>query len=272
MSSTSLPLVTCIPVSSPPPSPSPSAVSAPENTPVRPLSPQLARRTEPLPILEDINDAATSVIEYLSVANPIPNKEAPVGFVPNNRDGRHFYPIYMRNPKFGQWDLEPKMVIASYIKYALNYTTVTGSMGQGHEERTLPVQVGHRAQYYAAMTTAMWRDLERGSSKEFAVNNCLADIGDACIIGKVNRFRGYAKLQQTLNGYQLDAQKEVTKVTKELLQVEEQLEQSRSQLEKANIYQELQDRFSVLYPRPTPHVTPQLESPPMLPSPQNIPH
>jgi hypothetical protein len=198
MSSTSLPLVTCIPVSSLPPPTSPSAVSAPENTPDRPLSPQLAQRTEPLLILEDVDDTATSII----------------GFIPNNRDGRHFYPIYMRNPKFGKWDLEPKMVIASYIKYSLNYTSVTGSMGQGQEECTLPVQVGCRAQYYATMTTAMWRDLERGSSKEFAVNDCLADIGDTHIIGKVNRFRGYAELRQTLNGYLLDAQKEVTKVTK----------------------------------------------------------
>jgi hypothetical protein len=88
--------------------------------------------------------------------------------------------------------------------------------------------VGHRAQYYAAMTTAMWRDLERGSCKEFAVNDCLADIGDTRIIGEINCFRGYAKLRQTLNGYLLDTQKEVTKVTKELLKVEEQLEQSRN--------------------------------------------
>jgi hypothetical protein len=252
MSSTSLPLVTCIPISLPPPSPSLLSVSAPDNTPVRTLSPQLAQRTEPLPILEDVDDAAMSIIKYLSVANPTPNEEVPVRFVPNNRDGRHFYPIYVHNLKFGKWDLEPKMVIAMYIKYSLDYTSVTGSMGQGQEERTLPVQVGHRAQYYATMTTAMWRDLERGSSKEFAVNDYLADIGDACIIGEVNRVRGYAELQQTLNSYLSGAQKEVTKVTKELLRVEEQLEQSRSQLEKANIYQELQDRFSVLYPRPTP--------------------
>jgi hypothetical protein len=148
-------------------------------------------------------------------------------------------------------------------------------MGQGQEECTLPVQVGRRAQYYAAMTTAMWRDLERGSSKEFAVNDCLADIGDARIISEVNRFRGYAKLRQTLNGYLLDTQKEVTKVTKELLKVEEQLDQSRNRLEKANIYQELQDRFSVLYPRPTPpchtsvhittHVTHSPERTPLAP-------
>jgi hypothetical protein len=275
MSSTSLPLVTCIPVSSLPPSPSPLAVSAPENMPIYPLSPQLAQCTEPLPVLEDVDDAAMSIIEYLSVVDPTPNKEAPVGFVPNNRDGRHFYPIYVRNPKFGKWDLEPKMVIANYIKYSLNYTSVTGSMGQGQEEHTLPVQVGCRAQYYAAMTTAMWRDLERGSSKEFAVNDCLADIGDARIISEVNQFRGYAELRQTLNGYLLEAQKEVTKVTKELLKVEEQLEQSRNRLEKANIYQELQDQFSVLYPHPTPprhtpvriitHITQSPECTPMIP-------
>jgi hypothetical protein len=252
MSSASLPLVTCIPIASPPPSPSPLAVSAPENMPVCPISPQLAQRTEKLPILEDVDDAATSVIEYLTVDDPVPNEEAPVGFVPNNRDGRHFYPIYLRNPKYGKWDMEPKMVMATYIKYSLDYTSVTGSMGQGQEERTLPVQVGRRARYYTAMTAAMWRDLERGSSKEFAINDCLADISDARITGEINRFRGYAELRQTLNGFLLGAQQEVTKVTKELLKVEEQLDQSRNRLERANIYQELQDRFLVLYPRPTP--------------------
>jgi hypothetical protein len=56
MSSTSLPLVTCIPISLPPPSPSLLSVSAPDNTPVHTLSPQLAQCTEPLPILEDVDD------------------------------------------------------------------------------------------------------------------------------------------------------------------------------------------------------------------------
>jgi hypothetical protein len=204
----------------------------------------------------------------------MPNEEAPVGFVPNNRDGRHFYPIYVCNLKFSKWDLEPKMVIATYIKYSLDNTNITGLMGQGHEERTLPVQVGRMAKYYATMTTAMWRDLERGSSKEFTVNDCLADMGDARITGEINCFRGYAELRQTLNGYLLDAQKEVTKVTKELLRVEEQLEQSRNQLEKANLYQELQDQFTVLYPCPTPphhtpvrntHITQSPECTPLVP-------
>jgi hypothetical protein len=57
--------------------------------------------------------------------------------------------------------------------------------------------------------------------------------------------------------------------------VEEQLEQSWSWLEKANIYQELQDRFLVLYPHPTPprhtpvrvttHITQSPERTPLVP-------
>jgi hypothetical protein len=222
--------------------------------------------------LEDVDDTATSVIEYLSVADPTPTEEALVGFVPNNRDGRHFYPIYVCNPKFGKWDLEPKMVIASYIKYALDYTTVTGSMGQGHEERMLPVQVGRRVQYYAAMTTAMWRDLERGSSKEFAVNDCLADIGDAHITGEVNHFRGYAKLQQTLNRYLLDAQKEVTKVTKELLWVRSSWTNPGAGLKKLTFIRSSRIGSQCFTLIPLPHVIPQSKSPPMSPSPQNAPH
>jgi hypothetical protein len=65
------------------------------------------------------------------------------------------------------------------------------------------------------------------------------------------------------------------KVTKELLKVEEQLDQSRQRLEKANIYQELQDQFSMLYPCPirphhtsvcvTTHVTQSPERTPLAP-------
>jgi hypothetical protein len=155
MSATSAPLVTCIPISSPPPSPSPLAVSAPENMPVMPLNLQLARCTEPLPAMEQDDDAATSVIEYGSVATPEPTSDTPTGFVPNNIDGRHFYPIYVKNPKYSKWDLEPKMVVTEYIRYSIDYTEVTGTMGQGHKQRTTPVQVGRRACYYAAMTTAV---------------------------------------------------------------------------------------------------------------------
>jgi hypothetical protein len=260
MSATSAPLVTCIPISSPPPSPSPLAVSAPENMPVMPLNLQLARCTEPLPAMEQDDDAATSVIEYGSVATPEPTSDTPTGFVPNNIDGRHFYPIYVKNPKYSKWDLEPKMVVTEYIRYSIDYTEVTGTMGQGHKQRTTPVQVGRRACYYAAMTTAMWRDLERGSSKEFAVNDCLADIGDAHITREINQFRGYAELRQTLNRYLLDAQKEVMKVTKEVLKVEDQLTQCRNQLKRANVYQELQCHSSARKTLDTTVMTTRVES------------
>jgi hypothetical protein len=87
------------------------------------------------------------------------------------------------------------------------------------------------------------------------VSKSLAESSTSCIHTSLSKsdkhlakhYR-YTELCQTLNRYLLDAQKEVTKVTKELLKVEDQLTQCRNWLKRANIVQELQDRFSVPYP------------------------
>jgi hypothetical protein len=40
------------------------------------------------------NSIPISFSFFLVITQPNkPNEEAPVGFIPNNRDGRHFYPI-----------------------------------------------------------------------------------------------------------------------------------------------------------------------------------
>ena len=75
--------------STPPKSPttSPSIISPPDNTPERPLTPQLAIRS--IPIEED----QLSSIDYKSVVED--PDAAPAGFVHNELEGRHFYPIHV---------------------------------------------------------------------------------------------------------------------------------------------------------------------------------
>ena len=102
----------------PPKSPTPSITSVPNNTPAddtpsQPLAPQLAVRS--LPIEED----TVSSIDYKSV---VEDPDAPpAGFIHNELEGRHFYPIHVPNPRFGKWDYENRTKIAKYIQYNADY-------------------------------------------------------------------------------------------------------------------------------------------------------
>ena len=83
----------------PPESISPSNPSVPDNTPAddntpaRPLTPQLAIRS--VPIEED----ELSSIDYQSVVED--PDSAPAGFVHNELEGRHFYPIHVQIRSMG---------------------------------------------------------------------------------------------------------------------------------------------------------------------------
>ena len=93
----------------PPKSTTPSISSVPNNTPVddtasQPLPPQLAIRS--LPIEED----AISSINYKSVVED--PDSAPQGFILNELDSRHFYPIHVPNPLYEKWDKEPRSILA----------------------------------------------------------------------------------------------------------------------------------------------------------------
>jgi hypothetical protein len=163
-----------------PPLPSPSVVSAPDNTP-KPLSPQLARRS--LPIREDEEESA---VNYDRAEEQLTELTAPVGYIPNTPHSKHFYPIYVTTKKYREEGTGPRIVIAPFIKYNPNYMYVFGTEGEGCEIRNVPVQVGRRAQHYERMTGAKWRDLRKGDIREFTINEALEDLGDIRLKGELN--------------------------------------------------------------------------------------
>ena len=189
---------------SPPKSPTPSIPSVPNNTPAddttpdQPFPPQLAIRS--LPIEED----AISSIDYKSVVED--PDAAPQGFIFNELDGCHFYPIHVPNPNYGKWDQEPRSTLAKYIQYNTDYTYVTGTAGRGYSQHSIPVYIGRQTRFYTAMTTEQWREFLRGAPQEFLINEVIADMADPCIVGEVNRLRGKMELKDTLDKLHRDAQ------------------------------------------------------------------
>jgi hypothetical protein len=253
-----------------PPPPSPSVVSAPENTP-EPLSPQLARRSLPiredeeeetpqlahrsLPIREDEEESAVS---YDRAEEQLTELTAPVGYIPNTPDSKHFYPIYVTTKKYREEGTGPRIVIAPFIKYNPDYTYVFGTEGEGCEIRNIPVQVGRRAQQYERMTRAKWRDLRRGDIREFAINEALEDLGDIRLKGELNRFRGLADQKEIVANLLKDALSRVNEITREAVVVDRALEGCMKRLEMANAHRELEDRFQRSFPFPTrPHHSPE---------------
>ena len=154
---------------------SPTPTSVPDNTPEEPPTPQLARRTNPM-IKEESKSVST--IDYNSRVEDKEEDVAPAGYIFNDPQCGHFYPVYIENPKYGETRTEPRIAMAKYVKYATDYTYVKGTMRIGHEVLTVLVTVGRRARFYARMTEANWRELQRGNEHEFAVNEVLSQLGD----------------------------------------------------------------------------------------------
>ena len=158
------------------PTPSPSIISPPDNTPAdndtpdRPLTPQLAIRSVP------IEEEQLSSIEYQSVVED--PDSAPAGFVHNELEGRHFYPIHVPNPQYGKWDHKDRTQVAKYIQYNADYTYVTGTNGRGYSQHTIPVYISRQTRYYTPMTAAKWREFRRGAPQEFLINEAIADMAD----------------------------------------------------------------------------------------------
>jgi hypothetical protein len=261
MSTVSTPIV--IHAAPSPPPPPQSVVSAPENTP-EPLSPQLARRSLPiredeeetpqvthrsLPIRED--DEEECAVNYDRAEEQLTELTAPVGYIPNTPDSKHFYPIYVTTKKYREEGTGPRIVIAPFIKYDPDYTYVFGTEGKGCEIRNVPVQVGRRAQHYERMTRAKWRDLRRGDIREFAINEALEDLGDIRLKGELNRFRGLADKKETVADLLKDALSRVNEITREAVVIDRALEGCMKRLEMANAHRELEDRFKRSFPLPT---------------------
>ena len=159
----------------PPKSPTPSVTSVPNNTPAddtpdQPLLPQLAIRSTPF--AED----EVSSIDYQSV---VEDPDAPPsGFIHNELEGRHFYPIHVPNPKYGKWDYEYRTKVAKYIQYNADYTYVTGTEGRGYSQHSIPVYISRHSHHYTPMTATKWREFRRGAPQEFLINEAIADMAD----------------------------------------------------------------------------------------------
>ena len=122
------------------PSPTPSLLSPPENTPNQSSTPsQLAIRSAPFPE-DDALSVALSSIDFNRVTDKAEDgDDAPVGFICNDPESRHYYPVYVPNPQYGKWDEEEPMVVAHYIRYSSDYLFVDGCNGKAYPIRTIPV-------------------------------------------------------------------------------------------------------------------------------------
>jgi hypothetical protein len=139
-----------------PSTPTSSIISPPENTPVKGTTPNLQYPPQlsihSVPIEED----ALSSVNYERVAKQGNPDDPPAGFIVNDPDSRHYYPMYIPNPMYGNWDEQDHTKVARYIQYKSDYTYVTGTEGQGYSQRTIPVYIGRQTRHYSPMTASKW--------------------------------------------------------------------------------------------------------------------
>ncbi|KAF8258039.1 hypothetical protein EI94DRAFT_1816235 [Lactarius quietus] len=194
----------------------PSKVSVPANTPTEEgeLIPQLACHTVPIEIR--VNMEAHQEQEEDGQED-----DAPYGFIPNDPSSHHYYPIYVPNEWYVNGKVaEPRAVLATYIKYSPDFSTVTGTQHKGASERTVPIMVGRRSCHYSTIIKAQWKTLQQESNSKFTVNEALVDLGDIHLIGEVNCYRGYSQTKEILEKLHREAQHWVNEILRELVEVE----------------------------------------------------
>ena len=108
---------------------------------------------------------------------------------------------------------------------------------------------------------AEWKHLEEDNDREFAINAVLTEINDPRLTGKIARYRGYAKLMNTLEGFLKEARERTKTVMKELVKVEEEFKKCKQRLELAGAYHEIANHFDRHFPLPTPIRQSTIQSP-----------
>ena len=218
------------------PSPTPSLLSPPENTPADATTPppQLAIRSIPFP-KDDALSVTLSSIDFNRVADKAKDDgdDAPVGFIINDPESRHYYPVYVPNPQYGKWDEEEPMVVARYIRYSPDYLSVTGCNGKAYPEKEIPVYIGRKSNSYRWMNPTMWGVFQRGSPHQFIIDEAIADLGDPRVVAEVNRYRGKKDLHDTLGDMQREARKHLMDIEKEYLVVQRDMTDSMKWIERA---------------------------------------
>ena len=228
------------------PSPTPSLLSPPENTPANATTPppQLAIWSTPFQE-DDALSIALSSIDFNRVADKAKDDgdDAPVSFIINDPESRHYYPVYVPNPQYGKWDEEELMVVARYICYSPDYLSVTGCNGKAYPEKTIP-------NGYRRMNPTMWGVFQWGSPHQFVINEAIADLGDPQVVVEVNHYRGKKDLHETLGDMQREAQKRLTDIEREYLIVQRDMTDSMNWIERAGLYDTLQCQLRRLFEPP----------------------
>ena len=99
--------------------------------------------TQPFPNNDNALSIALSSINFNRVADKADDgDDAPVGFIINDPESRHYYPVYIPNLQYGKWDEEEPMVMAKYIWYSPKYLFVTGCNSKAYPEKTIPIYIG----------------------------------------------------------------------------------------------------------------------------------
>ena len=230
-----------------------SEPSPPDNTPEGTLTPQLGRRTLPMPEDNDDEDSEVNYDDPEEADKENQRLAPPPDFINNIPNHPFFYHIYVRNPQYtanqSNWAKE-RLIVAPYIKYSANYTHVEGSAGVGTETQSCPVQIDRRVHTHAPMNPVKWRHLRNGSDWEFTINMALAQLNDPTYYGEVNHYRGLSNLQDTLERLMREAQGHVMEVMKELVNVDAQLKLCKNRLEISNVYEELDRQYRLVNPVP----------------------
>ena len=230
-----------------------SEPSIPDNTPEGTLTPQLGRRTLPMPEDNNNEDSEVNYDDPEEADKENQHLAPPPGFINNIPDHPLYYRIYVRNPQYtanqSKWAKE-RLIVARYIRYSADYTHVEGSAGIGTESWSCPVQMDRRVPTHAPMTPIKWRHLRNGSDREFAINMALAQINDPKCHGEINHYRGLSDLQDTLERLMREAQGHVMEVMKELVTIEAQLNLCKKRLEISNMYKELDRQYRLVNPVP----------------------
>jgi hypothetical protein len=171
---------------------------------------------------------------------------------------------------YGNWDEQDRTKVAKYIQYKSDYTYVTGTEGQGYSHCTVPVYIGRQTHHYAPMTSSKWQELGRGMPQEFIVNEAVAEMGDPCIIGEVNRYRGKRELKDTLDKLLRDARQRVNEISKEVLTVKNELIDSMARIECANLHTLIHCQLRLSFPLPLPVRPHTPETAPLAPRPRGL--
>ena len=80
-------------------------------------------------------------------------------------------------------------------------------------------------------------------------------------MGKIARYRGYAKLKNTLEGFLKEAHERVRTLIAEVVKVNKELKKCKQHLELAGAYHKIADHFDRHFPLPIPNHQPSIQSP-----------